>query len=42
MARAAFGEDVFEHLLLSAKAEITAFDSGTVTDWETKRYYERI
>lgn len=42
LARAAFGDDVFEHLLLSARAEVTAFDSGTVTDWETKRYYERV
>lgn len=41
-ARVAFGDDVFEHLLSSAQAEVTAFDSGTVTDWETKRYYERV
>ena len=42
LARAAFGDEVFEHLLLSAKAEVMAFESGTVTDWEAKRYYERV
>src|SRR5690606_18789595 len=41
LARSAFGDDVFEHLLSSAAAEVTAFDSGVVTDWEVKRYYER-
>lgn len=42
VARAAFGDKVFEHLLASAEAELTAFDSGAVTDWELKRYYERV
>jgi glutamine synthetase len=42
LAREAFGDDIFEHLLGSASAEVTAFDSGTVTDWEVKRYYERV
>ncbi|MGW5152036.1 glutamine synthetase family protein [Rhodococcus koreensis] len=42
MARAAFGDDVYEHLLASAQAELTSFDSHTVTDWETRRYYERV
>lgn len=41
-ARAAFGDEVFEHLLGTARAEVLAFDSGTVTDWETTRYYERV
>ncbi|SEC29800.1 glutamine synthetase family protein [Rhodococcus koreensis] len=42
MARAAFGDEVYEHLLASAQAELTSFDSHTVTDWETRRYYERV
>jgi glutamine synthetase len=42
MARAAFGEEVFEHLLASAQSELTAFDSHAVTDWEMRRYYERV
>ena len=42
MARAAFGDDVYEHLLAFAQAELTSFDSHTVTDWETRRYYERV
>lgn len=42
MVRAAFGDQVFEHLLASSQAELVAFDSHTVTDWETRRYYERV
>lgn len=42
LARTALGEDVFEHIFLSSKHELDAFDSGVVTDWESKRYYERI
>jgi glutamine synthetase len=42
LARSAFGGDVYEHLLTSARCELTAFDSGVVTDWESKRYYERV
>lgn len=42
VAREAFGDAVYEHLLLSAQAEVTAFDSGCVTDWELVRYYERV
>jgi glutamine synthetase len=42
MARAAFGDDVFEHLLASSRSELVAFDSQTVTDWESRRYYERV
>jgi glutamine synthetase len=41
-ARRALGDDVYQHLLLSARAEVTAFDSGCVTDWELVRYYERV
>lgn len=42
LARSAFGEEVFDHLHASAAAELTAFESGAVTDWEVKRYYERV
>jgi glutamine synthetase len=42
VARQAFGEGVFEHLLGTARAEVRAFESGAVTDWEIKRYYERV
>jgi glutamine synthetase len=42
MLRAAFGDGVFDHLLASAQCELAAFDSHTVTDWETRRYYERV
>ncbi len=42
MLRAAFGDEVFDHLLASAHAELTSFDSHTVTDWESRRYYERV
>lgn len=42
VARRAFGESVYHHLLASARAEVTAFDSGCVTDWELVRYYERV
>lgn len=42
MARAAFGDEVFDHLLASAQSELEAFDSHTVTDWESRRYYERV
>ena len=42
MARAALGDDVFDHLLSSSRSELVAFDSHTVTDWEMRRYYERV
>lgn len=42
MVRSAFGDEVFEHLLASSQAELVAFDSHCVTDWETRRYYERV
>lgn len=41
-ARAGFGDEVFDHLLASARSELVAFDSHSVTDWETRRYYERV
>ncbi|MGB3482868.1 MAG: glutamine synthetase family protein [Mycobacterium sp.] len=42
MARKAFGDEVFDHLLASSRSELVAFDSHTVTDWEKRRYYERV
>ncbi len=42
MVRSAFGDEVFEHLLASSQAELVSYDSHTVTDWETRRYYERV
>jgi glutamine synthetase len=42
VAQAALGDEVFEHLLASSRAEVQSFDCGTVTDWELKRYYERV
>src|SRR5712691_2410085 len=42
VARKAFGEFVFEHLLNTARQEQRIFDNETVTDWELARYFERI
>ena len=41
IAREAFGEDAHFHILTMAKAEWEAFNH-TVTDWELRRYWERI
>ena len=41
IARECFGEDVHHHILTMAKAEWMAFNQ-TVTDWELRRYWERI
>jgi glutamine synthetase len=41
VAREAFGDDVFEHLLNTAEQEQIIFDNQTVTDWELVRYFER-
>jgi glutamine synthetase len=41
MARAAFGDDVVDFYTHTARLEIQAFDN-TVTDWERRRYFERI
>ena len=41
IAREAFGDDVHHHILTMAKAEWEAFNH-TVTDWELRRYWERI
>jgi glutamine synthetase len=42
VARKAFGDFVFEHLLNTARQEQIIFDNNTVTDWELSRYFERI
>ena len=42
VARKAFGDLVFEHLLNTARQEQSIFDNNTVTDWELARYFERI
>ena len=41
VAREAFGEDVHFHILNMAKQEWAAFNA-TVTDWELRRYWERV
>jgi len=41
VARAAFGDFVFEHLLNTARQEQIIFDNQVVTDWELARYFER-
>jgi glutamine synthetase len=40
-ARQAFGKDVVEHYAHFFRTEVAAFDKA-VTDWEHKRYFERI
>ena len=40
-AREAFGDDVVDHLLHFARSEQRAFDRS-VTDWERRRYFERV
>jgi glutamine synthetase len=42
IARAAFGDFVFEHLLNTGRQEQIIFDNNAVTDWELSRYFERI
>jgi glutamine synthetase len=41
VAREAFGDFVFEHLLNTARQEQVIFDNTVVTDWELTRYFER-
>jgi glutamine synthetase len=41
VARKAFGDFVYEHLLNTARQEQVIFDNTTVTDWELTRYFER-
>jgi glutamine synthetase len=40
-ARAAFGDEVIEFYVHTARLEVRAFDN-VVTDWEKQRYFERI
>jgi glutamine synthetase len=42
VAREAFGDFAFRHLLNTAKQEQIIFDNNVVTDWELMRYFERI
>jgi glutamine synthetase len=41
VAREAFGDFVFEHLLNTARQEQIIFDNQVVTNWEVERYFER-
>jgi glutamine synthetase len=41
VAREAFGDFVFDHLLNTAVQEQSIFDNTCVTDWELSRYFER-
>ena len=41
LARKAFGDEVVEHYVHTARLEIKAFNNS-VTDWERQRYFERI
>lgn len=41
VARECFGDEVHHHVLVTARAEWSAFNR-TVTDWERHRYWERI
>ena len=41
VAREAFGDFVFDHLLNTARQEQIIFDNTVVTDWELERYFER-
>ena len=42
VARKAFRDSVYEHLLNTARQEQIIFDNNTVTDWELYRYFERL
>jgi glutamine synthetase len=41
LARIAFGDEVVEFYVHTARLEVAAFGSA-VTDWERQRYFERI
>ena len=41
LARSAFGDDVVDFYVHTARQEVRAFESA-VTDWERVRYFERI
>jgi len=40
VAREAFGDFVFKHLVNTARQEQIIFDNNCVTDWELERYFE--
>lgn len=42
IARQQFGDEVYAHLLNTARQELTTFDTQVVTDWELQRYFERV
>lgn len=42
IARAALGDEVFDHLVNFHRQELAAFEHETVTDWEIVRYFERV
>ena len=42
VARDAFGDLAFEHMLNTARQEQRIFDNEAVTDWELARYFERL
>ena len=41
VARAAFGAETVEHYIHAGRLEVREYD-GAVTDWERRRYFERI
>src|SRR5438876_9257867 len=41
VAREAFGDFAFQHVLNTARQEQVIFDNNVVTDWELARYFER-
>ena len=41
VAREAFGDFVFRHLLNTARQEQFVFDNNVITDWELQRYFEQ-
>jgi glutamine synthetase len=41
LAAEAFGTDVVDHYATMARVELAAY-RGVVTDWELRRYFERI
>ena len=42
VAREAFGEEAFDHILTSTRWEQTIFDNNVITDWEVIRYFEQV
>jgi glutamine synthetase len=42
VARSAFGDHVVDHIVNTARQEQQIFETQVVTDWELRRYFERI